>query len=66
LYVYGGALGGGELSDDQLYQLDLKNGDDNAVWSIVTYDGISPGRRYGHVMAYLKPFIIIFGGNTGT
>lgn len=27
---------------------------------------MSPGRRYGHVMAYLKPYLVVFGGNTGT
>lgn len=28
--------------------------------------GTTPGKRYGHTMCFLKPYIIVFGGNTGT
>lgn len=65
IYVYGGALGGGELADDQLYELDLQNLTDKAFWSVKMCKGQSPRARYGHVMGYLKPFLIIHGGNTG-
>ena len=65
IYVYGGALGGGELADDQLYELDLQNLSDKAFWSVKMCKGQSPRARYGHVMGYLKPFLIIHGGNTG-
>lgn len=65
LFVYGGALGGGELADDVLYQLDVLTVTDKAFWSIKSCIGASPGARYGHVMGYLKPYLIIHGGNTG-
>ena len=65
LFVYGGALGGGELADDVLYQLDVLTLAEKAYWSIKTCVGQSPGSRYGHVMGYLKPYLIIHGGNTG-
>ena len=65
-FVFGGALGGGELADDGLYQLDYLTLQDKAYWTVKNCKGSSPGARYGHVMAYLKPFIVIFGGNTGS
>jgi len=27
--------------------------------------GNTPGRRYGHTMVYIKPYILVHGGNTG-
>ena len=35
---------------------------------IITYIkvGTTPGRRYGHTLVYSKPFLITFGGNTGS
>lgn len=33
---------------------------------IVPVVGTTPGRRYGHTIVYSKPFLIVFGGNTGT
>lgn len=65
LFVYGGALGGGELADDTLYQVDTGTLTDKVYWSGKPCNGVSPGPRYGHVMAFLKPFLIIYGGNTG-
>lgn len=53
------------MADDVLYQLDVHNISDKAFWSIKSCSGQSPGARYGHVMGYLKPFLIIHGGNTG-
>ena len=73
LYVFGGALGGisktnlgGELADDELYQLDFLSLNDKAYWGVKNCNGSSPGARYGHVMQYLKPYLIIHGGNTGS
>jgi len=57
---------GGSLASDDLYLLDLKEGDDKAVWSIVPVVGPTPGRRYGHTLTYAKPFLVVFGGNTGS
>lgn len=28
--------------------------------------GNTPGRRYGHSMVYIKPSLVVFGGNTGS
>jgi protein phosphatase len=49
-----------------LYLLDLKDGEEKAVWNIVPVVGPTPGRRYGHTLVYAKPFLVVFGGNTGT
>jgi len=65
LVVYGGATGGGSLASDDLYRLDLKDGEDSAYWSIISVVGTTPGRRYGHTLTYVKPFLVVFGGNTG-
>ena len=65
-FVFGGALGGGELADDNLYQLDFLTLTDKAYWAVKNCKGSTPGARYGHVMAYLKPYIVIYGGNTGS
>lgn len=32
---------------------------------IVPVVGSTPGRRYGHTIVYVKPFLLVFGGNTG-
>ena len=34
MVVFGGAVGGGGLADDNLYALDLKNGEDVACWLV--------------------------------
>ena len=64
--VFGGAVGGGGLADENLYALDLKNGDDAACWLQISVVGQTPGRRYGHCMVFIKPFLLVHGGNTGT
>jgi len=45
MVVYGGATGGGSLASDDLYLLDVRNGDDKASWMIVHVVGSTPGRR---------------------
>ena len=54
------------MADDKLYQLDVHNLVDKALWDIKVCAGQSPPSRYGHVMGYLKPYLIIHGGNTGS
>mmetsp|Transcript_29963 Transcript_29963/g.22228 ORF Transcript_29963/g.22228 Transcript_29963/m.22228 type:complete len:121 (+) Transcript_29963:15-377(+) len=39
MVVYGGATGGGSLASDDLYLLDLRNGDSAAQWMIVPVVG---------------------------
>ena len=55
----------GGLAPDDLYLLDLKNGEQNAEWIVVPVKGQTPGRRYGHILVFLKPYLILFGGNVG-
>ncbi|CRG94858.1 protein phosphatase containing kelch-like domains, putative [Plasmodium gallinaceum] len=64
LVIYGGATGGGSLSLDDLYILDLRR-EPRYSWMIVPTKGVTPGRRYGHVMVYSKPNLVVFGGNDG-
>jgi len=65
LVIYGGAKGGGGLVSDDLYLLDLRSGEEHAQWIVVPVVGTTPGRRYGHSIAFSKPYLIVFGGNTG-
>jgi len=80
MVVYGGATGGnnllefnwsltfsigGSLASDDLYLLDMRNGEENAQWMIVPVVGSTPGRRYGHTIIFSKPHLLVFGGNTG-
>ena len=66
MVVYGGATGGGSLASDDLYLLNLRNGEKKAQWMIVPVVGKTPGRRYGHTIIFSKPYLLVFGGNTGT
>eukprot|EP00931_Biecheleriopsis_adriatica_P020780 TRINITY_DN13787_c0_g1_i4.p1 TRINITY_DN13787_c0_g1~~TRINITY_DN13787_c0_g1_i4.p1 ORF type:complete len:834 (-),score=140.20 TRINITY_DN13787_c0_g1_i4:59-2560(-) len=64
MVVYGGATGGGGLSSDELFLLDIRN-EERSQWMSVPVLGTSPGRRYGHTMTFNKPLLIVFGGNNG-
>lgn len=56
---------GGSLASDDLYLLDMRNGEEMAQWMIVPVVGSTPGRRYGHTIIFSKPHLLVFGGNTG-
>ena len=45
--------------------MDLKDGEENARWIILPIEGVTPGSRYGHIMTYSRPYLVVFGGNTG-
>jgi protein phosphatase len=65
MVIYGGAASGSQsLLKDELYLLDLKN---QPVWRIIDVipKNNTPGQRYGHVMVFNKPHLIIFAGNSG-
>mmetsp|Transcript_148423 Transcript_148423/g.273860 ORF Transcript_148423/g.273860 Transcript_148423/m.273860 type:complete len:869 (-) Transcript_148423:23-2629(-) len=64
MVIYGGATGGGSLSSDELYLLDIRN-EERSQWMAVPVLGPTPGRRYGHTMIFNKPLLIVFGGNNG-
>ena len=67
MVVYGGAMGGGALSSDELFLLDVRTyeKDNQFSWMTVPVQGNTPGKRYGHCMVYSKPVLIVFGGNNG-
>ena len=56
---------GGSLSSDELYLLEVKDILESVQWTIIPVVGQTPGRRYGHILSFFDPFLIIFGGNTG-
>mmetsp|Transcript_76336 Transcript_76336/g.210721 ORF Transcript_76336/g.210721 Transcript_76336/m.210721 type:complete len:854 (+) Transcript_76336:129-2690(+) len=64
MVIYGGATGGGSLSSDELYLLDIRI-EERTQWMSVPVLGPTPGRRYGHTMIFNKPLLIVFGGNNG-
>jgi len=64
MVIHGGACGGGDMADEYLFLLDMKNGESKSNWMIVPCTGESPGKRYGHTLVYKKPYIILFGGNS--
>lgn len=53
------------MASDDLYLLDMRNGEEMAQWMIVPVVGSTPGRRYGHTIIFSKPHLLVFGGNTG-
>jgi len=74
MLLYGGATEGklllkaigGNFASEDLYLLDLQQGEDQAQWIIIKVTGQTPGKRYGHTMTLCKPYLYVFGGNTGT
>lgn len=64
MIIFGGAVGGGGLADDNLFLFELHE-DFIGTWVTVPVIGTTPGRRYGHTMVLIKPYLIVFGGNTG-
>ena len=51
---------GGSLASDDLYLLDMRNGEEMAQWMIVPVVGSTPGRRYGHTIIFSKPHLLVF------
>lgn len=65
IVIYGGATGGGSLASDDLFLLDMRGAEDTGNWTVVPVVSKTPGRRYGHTITYTKPYLVVFGGNTG-
>lgn len=65
MVVFGGSQSNGNLADNNLYLLKITHSEPNGKWVLVPVDGVLPSKRYGHVMVFLKPYIIVFGGNIG-
>lgn len=66
MFIYGGAEHAGNLASESLHALNLSNGSNSCYWEIIETTGVSPGKRYGHSMAYIHPNVFVFGGNIGT
>lgn len=62
--MFGGALVGGKIAQEQLFNLRVV--DDKAVWSEIKVNGEKPGPRYGHSLTFAKPNLILFGGSNGS
>ena len=63
MVVYGGATGGRSLAADDIYLLDIR--EQEGAWGVLSVVGQTPGRRYGHTLSFLRPHLVLFGGNTG-
>lgn len=63
--MFGGALVGGKIAPEQLYDLKVQD-DAKAIWTEVKVNGEKPGPRYGHTLTFAKPNLILFGGSNGT
>ena len=63
VFYYGGSIGNGQYTNDELWQLDIKPTKD-AIWKQVPIEGQTPGARYGHCMTYINPNVFLFGGSS--
>lgn len=41
--------------------LDMK--EDVGIWNVVNVKNRTPGKRYAHSFLYLKPYLVVIGGN---
>ena len=62
--MFGGALVGGTIAKEQLYNLKVDG--IKAQWNEIQVVGPRPSPRYGHSLTFTKPFVILFGGSTGS
>lgn len=53
------------MANEGLFFLDLSRGEDKARWTSVSTRGSNPGKRYGHSLVFIRPYIIVFGGVVG-
>ena len=65
MVIHGGSIGNNALANDELWLFDMHNNkEEESKWCLIKTVGASPGKRYGHTLAYMKPYFIMFGGNT--
>ena len=50
---------------DDLYILEISLNKTNCTWYKIPTEGPGPGQRYGHVLIYYEPYLLVFGGNLG-
>ena len=65
LAIFGGTYLAGALAPDDLYVLEVSTEKNKSIWYKVPNKGPGPGKRYGHVIIYYEPYLLIFGGNLG-
>lgn len=65
MVVFGGAQAQGSVVDNNLYLLKLMADEARCRWVKVPVEEPKPKSRYGHTMAFIKPFIFLIGGNIG-
>ena len=65
LAVYGGAADKGELASDDLFILEVPYEENSARWIKCFTTSNTPGKRYGHTLAFFDSYIIVIGGNLG-
>ena len=65
LAIFGGTYLAGTLAPDDLYVLEVSTEKNRSIWYKVPNKGPGPGKRYGHVIIYYEPYLLIFGGNLG-
>lgn len=63
--IFGGAQSQGSVVDNELYLLKLMSEESKCRWVRVPVQGKKPAGRYGHSLAFVKPFIMIVGGTIG-
>ena len=61
MVIFGGAHNNGKLVDNDLYLVKFYDGDCRYIK--VPVSSQKPSSRYGHSMIYLKPYILVIGGN---
>lgn len=62
--MFGGAPVVGTIAKENLYNLRVEG--TTAKWNELQVVGPKPGPRYGHTMTFTKPYVITFGGSTGS
>ena len=65
LAIFGGTYLAGTLAPDDLYVLEVSSEKNSSIWYKVPNKGSGPGKRYGHVIIYYEPYLLVFGGNLG-
>lgn len=64
LVIHGGSIGNSNLAEDELWELDLSKKVNNYyTWKYIKTYGTSPGKRYGHSLSYMYPYLVLLGGN---
>lgn len=65
IVIFGGAQSQGSVVDNELYLLKLMADEAQCRWVKVPVEEPRPVSRYGHTMAFVKPYIFIIGGSIG-